>query len=397
MQPLTSEAPITDCISEYLRWMAQQNYALRSIDERRKVLGYFLSWCVHSGLVRISHVDRTVIEGWQRHLHEARKRCGNPLSVGVQHNRLIQLQAFFGWLIRTGIISSNPASHLCLPRISRRLPMRVLSVPEIESILRLPDIHTPEGLRDRVILELFWSTGIRRQEAAQLTTDCIDWHRRVLQVRQGKGDKDRVLPLGRRAMHWLRRYLDARREAPADAGAASRVFLGSDGAPFNYNSLGNLVHRYIAKAGITTGGSCHLFRHSMATAMLDHGADIRYVQEMLGHQRLETTQIYTHVSIEKLRAVHHATHPAERFDAGDNPGDGTSSSETPTAEWMLALRVRAGLDRPAAAHLLGISTGTLARLESGRSSPRGSLRRLLQLLQRHPSILLQLHDVASDP
>ncbi len=266
---------------------------------------------------------------------------------------------------------------------------------EIDSGLAVPDVRSPVGLRDRALMELLWSTGIRRREAAELSLASVDWERGVVKVCLGKGGRDRVVPVGQRALDWLRRYLDTARPS-MNPGSCLRLFVTSAGRPFSTNGLGNLVHDHLVKAGHPTAGGCHAFRHAMATAMLDHGADIRFVQEMLGHQRLETTLIYTHVSIGKLKAVHRSTHPAERSWAEQSARTRPFPTEV-TAEDVVALRRQLDLDRAALARLLGVSPASLANLESGRSSARGPLLRLLQLLHRDRALAKTLHTILQDP
>ena len=201
-----------------------------------------------------------------------------------------------------------------MPRPDRRLPEATLSATEVASVLRVPDISRPLGLRDRAILEVFYSCGIRRAELIALTEQDVDFERATVFVRCGKGAKDRYVPIGERALFWLRLYLGLARPALAGGIGTGRLFVSSAGTPICPDWLCRRVRGYFAAAGVTKRGSCHLLRHSVATLMLEGGADIRYVAELLGHARLETTQRYTRVSIERLRAVHAATHPAAGLD-----------------------------------------------------------------------------------
>jgi len=193
-----------------------------------------------------------------------------------------------------------------------RLPHAVLTAGEAEAIIAQPNPATTVGLRDRVILEILYSTGMRRHELCGLRLDDLDLERGTVLVREGKGRKDRMLPLGLRATDWLRRYLQRGRPKLAAKADALALFLRPDGAGLSTGMLGLLVHRYIQCSGIGKKGCCHLFRHAMATLMLEGGADIRYIQQMLGHARLTTTEIYTQVNITRLIEVHRQTHPAER-------------------------------------------------------------------------------------
>ena len=172
----------------------------------------------------------------------------------------------------------------------------------------MPDVNTVEGGRDRALLETLYSTGIRRSELCHLRISDID-ARGVVWVRAGKGQRDRVVPIGPRALAWVEKYRWELRPQLVGADDDGTLFLTGYGEGYRQTHLGNVVKRYLKQAGIEAVGSCHLFRHAMATHMLENGADIRFIQAMLGHRDLNTTEIYTRVSIEKLREIHAATHP----------------------------------------------------------------------------------------
>jgi integrase/recombinase XerD len=205
----------------------------------------------------------------------------------------------------------NPASELELPRRARRLPRHVLSIEEVEAVMRQTDTGATMGLRDRAILETLYSTGMRRMELLNLHLADVDLGRGTVLIRQGKGRKDRMIPIGERALLWIGRYLARARLHLVTAPDEGVLFLTRDGENFNPEWLSNIVARYIDQAHIGKRGACHLFRHTMATLMLEGGADIRYIQAMLGHAELSTTEIYTQVAIRQLKAIHSATHPAD--------------------------------------------------------------------------------------
>jgi len=274
-------------------------------------LGNFLDWLASRDVAIASKVTRPLLEKYQKHLHAYRKRDGQPLSVMGQHVRLITIQGFFRWLTRQRHLAANPAADLELPRIGRRLPRAVLSAPEAEAVIAQADLTTALGLRDRAILEVLYSTGMRRRELCGLSITDIELTRGTVLIREGKGRHDRMLPLGARAAEWVQHYRRSARNRFTPNVDDPALFLGRDGRRLTSGVLGNLVHAYVAKSGVGKTGSCHLFRHAMATLMLEGGADIRYIQEMLGHARLTTTEIYTHVTITRLLAIHRQTHPAE--------------------------------------------------------------------------------------
>jgi integrase/recombinase XerD len=197
--------------------------------------------------------------------------------------------------------------------VRHRLP-EVLTQGQAEHLLAQPPVTEPLGLRDRVILEVFYATGIRRTELSRLDTGDLDRKAGLLRVRHGKGRKQRIVPVGRRALFWLDRYIHESRPLLLVPPPTDRLFLSATGKPLWPDTLTQLVKVYLLKAGIEKAGACHLLRHTMATLMLENGADIRYIQEMLGHARLDATQIYTHVSIERLKMIHQATHPGARLE-----------------------------------------------------------------------------------
>ena len=223
------------------------------------------------------------------------------------------VRALFRWLVRQNVLLSNPASELELPRAEKRLPKHVLTVSEAESVLAMPNVSTATGMRDRAILETFYSTGMRRMELVGLSIFDLDAERGTVMVRQGKGKKDRMVPIGERAIAWVDKYVrDVRPNMVTNANETA-LFLTHLGEPFSPDRMTQLVREYVDAAEVGKRGSCHLFRHTMATLMLENGADIRFIQEMLGHAELSTTQIYTQVSIRRLKAIHAATHPGAKL------------------------------------------------------------------------------------
>lgn len=253
-----------------------------------------------------------MLESYQRYLYRYRKDNGEPLSWRSQNIHLSQVNQFFRYLVKFNHLPFNPASELELPKQPKSLPKAILSPDEVEQILAEPDVNTPLGLRDRAILETLYSSGIRRTELCRLRLEQIDVDRRAIFISKGKGQKDRYVPIGVRASIWIARYVDIVRDRLLLDSKEPGLFLTKDGNQIHPDTLTEYVRRYIKRAGIEKGGACHLFRHSMATAMLENGADIRYIQAILGHERLETTQIYTRTSLRKLLEVHGQTHPAEK-------------------------------------------------------------------------------------
>lgn len=309
----------------FSQWQREKAYSERTVENREAALRPFIAWCAERGLTRPREITKPILERYQRHLFLYRKADGEPLSVRSQHVRTTPIKALFKWLSRGNHILYNPASELELPRMEKRLPRHVLSAREVEKVLSLPDIATPIGMRDRAMLEVLYSTGIRRMELINLGLTDIDADRGTLMVRQGKGKKDRMVPIGERALAWTQKYREDVRPDFACGADDGTLFLTTLGEAFAAGRMTQLVRGYVTAADLGKRGSCHLFRHSMATLMLENGADIRFIQAMLGHAELSTTQIYTQVSIRMLKQIHSATHPgrpiaarARQHDAGDD-------------------------------------------------------------------------------
>ena len=335
-------------VAAFIEWMRVTNYSERTVEGRALSLAYFAAFLLERGISRPVDVTRPVIERYQRHLYHARKKDGQPLSFRYQHGRLTPVRAFFKWLSRNRQILANPASELDLPKLERRLPRHVLSISEAEQVLAGADPATPHGLRDRAILEVLYSTGIRRMELVNLKLFDIDAERGTLMVRQGKGKRDRMIPVGDRALAWVDKYLIDVRPTLASAPDDGVLFLTAQGEEFTPNRLTQLARDYVTKAEIGKAGACHLFRHTMATLMLENGADIRFIQQMLGHAELSTTEIYTQVSIRALKEVHARTHPAklERSSAA-GPAAPAAALALPAAAALSATDVLAALDHEA--------------------------------------------------
>jgi integrase/recombinase XerD len=196
---------------EFCEHMAARGYSPRTIGNRRAMMSHLVAWLAERGITRPAEVTRPVLESYQRHLLHYRKGNGDPLSFRSQSQRLLAVRAFFKWAARQRHVLHNPASEIELPKAERRLPRPALTVGEAELVLAQLDLADPAGVRDRAMLEVLYSAGIRRSELAHLAVTDIDHERQTLLVRQGKGKKDRLIPIGERALTWIRRYLaDAR-------------------------------------------------------------------------------------------------------------------------------------------------------------------------------------------
>jgi len=300
-------------MEQHLAWMLSQNYSEDTVSTRRSTIGYFLDWCQERGLEEPAGITRPILERYQRALFHHRKANGQPLTFRTQNQRLRALKGLFRWMARQNHILYNPASELLLPRLDSRLPKYVLTASETEQVLQQPAAGTTEGLRDRAMLETFYATAMRRMELVNLKVWDIDRERGTVMIRQGKGKKDRHIPIGERALAWIAKYVaDARPQLLTRSSDDGTLFLTQMGETFDRKHLTKLVRRYLVKSEIGKVGGCHLFRHTVATLMLENGADVRVIQELLGHSQLSTTELYTRVSINLLKQVYAATHPAAK-------------------------------------------------------------------------------------
>jgi integrase/recombinase XerD len=315
----------------YLESLAARNFADDTLRTRRDAVNFFLGWAVERDLTRPGQITRPILEAYQRWLWRYTKTNGRRLGWRTQSFRLGGLKDFFRWLTRQNVLIHNPASELELPRPEKRLPQDVLTPGQVEQLLSVPDVADPLGVRDRAMLELFYSTGIRRAELCRLELSSLNSERRTLHVR-GKGKKDRVVPVGGRALAWLERYLQETRPRLCLNTHTPTFFLTAYGEAFNPDVLSRMVSVWLKKAGLKRRGCCHVLRHACATHMLENGADIRFIQQLLGHALLDTTAIYTEVSIKQLQEVHARCHPsAKQAEPAPTAPDGAKAASVPGA------------------------------------------------------------------
>ena len=304
--------PLQAMLEEYIESLAVKGFTDDTRHVRHEHLSLFERWAMERGLSEPVEVTRPVLERYQRYLFHYRKKDGCPLSFASQHSRLSPLRMWFRWMTRQNYLLHNPASEIELPRLSKSLP-HVLTAAEAELILQQPNAADPLGIRDRAMLELFYSTGVRRTELCRLELSDLNTERQTIHVRLGKGNKDRMVPVGERAVQWLEHYLQAVRPRLCLDTRTQALFLTGYGGAFNPDVVSRMVAVWIKQV---TGrvASCHLLRHTCATHMLENGADIRFIQQLLGHEKLDTTAIYTEVSIKQLQEVHARCHPSAKLE-----------------------------------------------------------------------------------
>lgn len=247
-------------------------------------------------------VDVSQLRSYVAYLHE----CGYAQATVAR--RLACLRSFFRYCNREGICDKNPARPLRTPRAGRKLP-HFLTTDEVGKLLIAPPANKDDGLRDRAILETMYSAGLRVAEVVALSVHDFDRAQGILRV-LGKGRKERIAPVGSFAIKALARWMEVRSpDTTAQASDQEALFLNRFGRRLTTRSIGRMLEKHITTAGLSSQTSPHTLRHSFATHLLDGGADLRSVQELLGHKSLTTTQIYTHVSTRRLRETYEAAHP----------------------------------------------------------------------------------------
>jgi integrase/recombinase XerC len=250
----------------------------------------------------------------RRYLADMRSRNYSKRTIA---RKLASLRSFFKFLYREGYIKTNPITAISTPKLDKKLP-KFLDVEKMVKLIQTPDEHSAAGLRDRAILETLYSTGIRVSELVGIDLDDVDFISGVIKV-LGKGSKERIVPIGEPALAAIRKYINNRvkpvRRSPKGEGGGQgsrvkdAVFLNKSGRRLTDRSVRRIVDKYIRTCSIEEKISPHSFRHSFATHLLDRGADLRSVQELLGHMNLSTTQIYTHVTTKRLKSVYDKAHP----------------------------------------------------------------------------------------
>ncbi len=255
--------------------------------------------------IDIKQIDHITIREWLSTLHTAQKK---KTSIA---RKLAALRTFFQFLMREGVVELNPAKLVSTPRLEKKLPNH-LSVEEMIRFIETPDVATDLGKRDRAILELLYGTGMRVSELTKLSVRDIDFRNKMERV-MGKRRRERIVPFGDLALHAVLNYMTVRgaflQNAPLAERDSEALFLNYQGTRITTRSVGRMVDKYIEICAGIHNISPHSLRHSFATHLLDSGADLRDIQELLGHARLSTTQIYTHVSMERLIEVYDKSHP----------------------------------------------------------------------------------------
>ena len=283
---------------------AERNSSPHTLMNYRRDIEGFAEFCRKEGIEWWGEVDRPLLRRWLAWL-------GSQGFVRASIARKVtEVRSFFRFMVREQILQSNPLLAVSAPKVPRRLP-NFLSVSQIEKLLSCPDTTTPQGQRDRAILELLYASGLRLSEIAGLNLSNVNLDTREIRV-WGKGAKERLVLMGHPAAAALRIYLAEGRPKLLKSKESPAVFVNKSGGRLSVRSIDDMLQRYSRQAGLPDKVTPHVLRHTFATHLLEGGADLRVVQELLGHSRLATTQVYTHVTRSQARKVYMQAHPRAR-------------------------------------------------------------------------------------
>ncbi len=279
----------------------ERGLALNTVVSYRHDLAQFISFLENLGIDSFEEVRREHLARYLENLH------AKGLATRSRNRHLAAIRSFYKYLVREKITTSNPAAQMESSQIQKKLP-QVLSLEEVEKLLDQPDTSTPLGQRDKAMLELLYATGLRVTELVKMTIEQLNLEVGYVTA-LGKGHKERVIPITENAQESLKEYLSHGRLILLKGRQSTYLFVNRSGKPITRQGFWKILQRYTRKAGIKRHISPHTLRHSFATHLLEHGADLRSVQMMLGHSDISTTQIYTHVAREQLKKIHRLHHP----------------------------------------------------------------------------------------
>ena len=296
----------------YLDYLSQKGLSPKTVYHQYHLLRRFIGWCDDGKADTLLNLTLETLEAYQVWLIQApiglKEETLQPKSARLN---LQAVKRFLKWCQRTGDLFENPAVYLTLGKSKPSRLKECLTEREINSLLSFPDPSTKIGLRDKTMLEVLYSTGIRKSELLGLDLSDIDFPGGILTIRNGKGNKQRLVPIGERALDWTKTYL-AQSRPKFEKTPHSALFLSQGDKRVDVGPVTNVIQKAKDQFHIKKWGNAHLIRHTMATLMLRNGADLRVIQEILGHSRINSTLVYTHLNITDLKKVHQKTHPAEQ-------------------------------------------------------------------------------------
>lgn len=312
-------AEIQELKDRYMTWMLATGYTEDTMRGAHSDLEWFFRYLAGAGISRVADVTPELLNEYSLWLRENKNRKNEGTTAGLLHiaHRLIGLKQFFKWLAKQMIVLYDPAEDLEVPRVHRGLPKTILTQDEARRLLETPDLSSPVGYRDKALLELLYATGVRTKELINLKVDDVNLDEQTVLVRQGKGKKDRLCAIPPLTAGYLKEYIEKVRPRFArsmwskgkDEGY---LFLNYTGGAINVGRLKDVLRRIQTSSGIGKTVTCMVLRHSIASHLLENGMGMRYIQEFLGHERMDSTQVYAKVTLSGLKKHYNKTHPKER-------------------------------------------------------------------------------------
>lgn len=302
---------IAALVKAFKQSLQVKNYVAKTTRQVIWKLQKFIDYLESKGIVCVNEITKEAVQAYQVEVCQTLNAKGYPNSIAYQNSMTCAMKQFVTFLWERDYIVANPAKDIHYAKTPKTLPRSILTPTEVKNLMRVIDTKTAIGYRDRTLFELLYSSGIRRTELRTLTLQDVDYDEGFIRV-IGKGSKDRVVPIGRIACRYLENYIKSVRPTLVRAPYNIWVFLSYRGNQLDENIIAQLAKQYAKKAKIKKNIHCHTFRHSCATSMLRNKADIRVIQELLGHSSLNTTQVYTHVNITDLKRIHKQCHPREQ-------------------------------------------------------------------------------------
>jgi len=300
MKALSSDSsPLIDEFCDAL-WL-EDGLARNTLDAYRRDLAQFAQWLVKQRGKDLPAADHGDLQAYLAHQFRKKTRASSAARL------LSSLKRMYRWLQRQNRIKVDPTLNIDTPKLPRSLP-KSLTEADVDSLLAAPDVKTPRGERDKAMLETLYASGLRVSELVTLKLPQVSQDMGVVRV-MGKGSKERLVPLGEEALARVKRYVAAGRLALLGSKASDDLFVTAHGGAMTRQSFWQIIKRYASQAGLKSSISPHVLRHAFATHLLNHGADLRVVQLLLGHSDISTTQIYTHVARERLKQLHARHHP----------------------------------------------------------------------------------------
>ena len=298
-------------VREYGRYQKMNNYSPVTIEGDEYKLGWFLKHHEELGITELEFLTKQSLKDYQEWLTYKQTRTGRLLASASRNGLISTLKMFLRWLKKEDYLATDFSEYIVYGKLPQKLPRQILTIKEMDDFINMPDTRTSKGFRDRLLMEFLYQTAARVSETSHIKIEDVDTKAGTVHIREGKGAKDRIVPIGKGLCDMINEYLMFVREKFLHKVRHGYLLCGRD-SKMGEDNIQKVIYNYKQKSGITKPIHPHAFRHACATHMLQNGAPIRHVQEMLGHSNINTTQLYANVTIRDLKKAHARYHPSER-------------------------------------------------------------------------------------